>query len=58
MLQLNYARDKYLSDFSFKTLQDRYLLEEETSPQEAFGRAAMAFANDDEHAQRLYDYAS
>ena len=58
MLQLNYARDKYLSDFSFKTLQDRYLLKEETSPQEAFGRAAMAFANDDEHAQRLYDYAS
>ena len=58
MLQLNYARDKYLSDFSFKTLQDRYLLEGETSPQEAFGRAAMAFANDDEHAQRLYDYAS
>jgi len=58
VLQLNYARDKYLSDFSFKTLQDRYLLEGETSPQEAFGRAAMAFANDDEHAQRLYDYAS
>ena len=58
MLQLNYARDKYLSDFSFKTLEDRYLLAGETSPQEAFGRAAMAFANDDEHAQRLYDYAS
>lgn len=58
MLQLNYARDKYLSEFSFKTLEDRYLLAGETSPQEAFGRAAMAFASDDEHAQRLYDYAS
>ncbi len=58
MLQLNYARDKYLSEFSFKTLEDRYLLAGEKSPQEAFGRAAMAFADDDEHAQRLYDYAS
>jgi len=58
VLQLNYARDKYLSEFSFKTLEDRYLLAGETSPQEAFGRAAMAFASDDEHAQRLYDYAS
>ena len=58
MLQLNYARDKYLSEFSFKTLEDRYLLAGEKSPQEAFGRAAMDFADDDEHAQRLYDYAS
>ena len=58
MLQLNYARDNYLSEFSFKTLKDRYLLAGEKSPQEAFGRAAMAFADDDEHAQRLYDYAS
>jgi ribonucleoside-diphosphate reductase alpha chain len=30
----------------------------ETSPQDAFARAATAFADDDEHAQRLYDYAS
>jgi ribonucleoside-diphosphate reductase alpha chain len=30
----------------------------ETSPQDAFARAAIAFADDNEHAQRLYDYAS
>ena len=30
----------------------------ETSPQQAFARAAGAFADDEAHAQRLYDYAS
>ena len=30
----------------------------ETSPQEAFARAASAFADDEAHAQRLYDYVS
>ena len=57
-MQLNYNRDKYLSEFSFKTLQDRYLIEGENSPQDAFARAAKAFSDDDAHAQRLYDYAS
>ena len=57
-MQLSYNRDNYLSDFSLKTLEDRYFIDGETSPQEAFGRAAKAFADNDEHAQRLYDYAS
>jgi len=57
-VQLNYKRDNYLSEFSIKTLEDRYLVEGETSPQDAFARAARAFADDEEHAQRLYDYAS
>jgi len=57
-MQLNYNRDKYLSEFSFKTLQDRYLIEGETSPQDAFARAAKAFSDNEAHAQRLYDYAS
>ena len=30
----------------------------EQSPQEAFARAAEAFADDEAHAQRLYDYVS
>ena len=57
-MQINYNRDKYLSEFSIKTLEDRYLVEGETSPQDAFARAATTFADDEEHAQRLYDYAS
>ena len=55
---INYDRDNYLSEFSHKTLKDRYLIEGETSPQDAFARAAKAFSDDDAHAQRLYDYAS
>jgi ribonucleoside-diphosphate reductase alpha chain len=31
---------------------------DEVSPQEGFARAAQAFADDEAHAQRLYDYAS
>ena len=57
-MQLNYNRDNYLSEFSIKTLEDRYLLDNETSPQEVFARAAVAFSDDESHAQRLYDYAS
>ena len=57
-IKIDLNRDKYLSEFSIKTLQDRYLVEGETSPQHAFARAAKAFADDEAHAQRLYDYAS
>ena len=57
-VKIDYSRDSLLTDFSIKTLQDRYLVGDEKSPQEAFARAAEAFADDDEHAQRIYDYAS
>ena len=57
-INIDYNRDKYLSEFSFKTLQDRYLVAGENSPQDGFARAASAFADDEEHAQRLYNYAS
>ena len=55
---VDYNRDAYLSEFSKKTLEDRYMIDGELSPQDAFARAAKAFANDEEHAQRLYEYAS
>ena len=55
---IDYKRDNYLSEFSHKTLQDRYLVDGEKSPQDAFARAARAFSDNDAHAQRLYDYAS
>merc|ERR1711998_157321 len=46
------------TEFSHKTLEDRYLVGDEKSPQDAFARAALSFADNEEHAQRLYDYAS
>ena len=58
MINIDYRKDKLLTEFSLKTLEDRYLVGDEKSPQEGFARAAQAFADDDAHAQRLYDYAS
>ena len=43
-MKLDYSRDKLLTEFSKITLRDRYMLPGEESPQEAFARAAEAFA--------------
>ena len=51
------SRDSLLTEFGKKTLQDRYLLPGE-SYQDMFARVSLAFADDTEHAQRLYDYMS
>jgi ribonucleoside-diphosphate reductase alpha chain len=57
-INIDRSRDNLLSGFGLKTLEDRYMLPSETSPQEAFARAAKAFSDDDAMAQRIYDYAS
>ncbi|MCX7365508.1 MAG: ribonucleotide-diphosphate reductase subunit alpha, partial [Alphaproteobacteria bacterium] len=49
------SRDSRLTVFG--TLSDRYLLPGENY-QEMFARVASAYADDDAHAQRLYDYIS
>lgn len=58
MVQINTLADLKLSDFSLTTLKDRYLLPTESSPQEAFARAATAFSDSPEMAQRIYNYVS
>ncbi len=50
-------RDSLLTDFGKATLRDRYLLDGETF-QDMFARVASAYADDESHAQRLYDYIS
>ena len=55
---INYDRDDLLTDFGKTTLKDRYLLPEEASPQDGFMRAAKAFSDNDEMAERIYNYAS
>ncbi len=51
------GRDEKLTVFGKATLSDRYLLPGE-SYQDLFARVAAAYADDDAHAQRLYDYIS
>jgi len=51
------SRDALLTEFGKDTLQDRYLLPGENY-QDLFARVASAYADDQDHAQRLYDYIS
>ena len=56
-VKVDRSRDALLTEFGKKTLEDRYLLPGE-SYQDMFARVATAYADDGEHAQRLYDYIS
>lgn len=56
-LKLDRSRDALLTEFGKKTLEDRYLLAGE-SYQDMFARVATAYADDADHAQRVYDYMS
>lgn len=56
-IQINTAHDDLLTNFGKAVLADRYLLPNE-SYQDLFARVASAYADDDEHACRLYDYIS
>ena len=51
------SRDALLTEFGKETLIDRYLLPGEEF-QDLFARVADAYADDQDHAQRLYDYIS
>jgi len=56
-IRLDRSRDDLLTDFGKKTLEDRYLLAGE-SYQDMFARVSTAYADDADHAQRVYDYMS
>jgi ribonucleoside-diphosphate reductase alpha chain len=56
-VQTDPSRDSRLTAFGIETLKDRYLLPGETC-QDLFARVAAAYADDADHAQRLYDYIS
>jgi ribonucleoside-diphosphate reductase alpha chain len=53
------ARDELLSEQGLQLVTKHYLKEGETSPQEAYARAAVAFCGGDLRlAKRIYDYVS
>ena len=56
-VEINPERDNLLTAFGKATLEDRYLMPDET-PQDLFARVASYFSDDDAHAQRIYDYMS
>lgn len=56
-IKIDSSKDRNLSEFGKSTLKDRYLLENETY-QELFARVSSYYADNKEHAQRLYHYIS
>ncbi|QKX01940.1 ribonucleoside-diphosphate reductase subunit alpha [Wolbachia endosymbiont of Cruorifilaria tuberocauda] len=56
-ITINYGKDAKLTSFGKAVLLDRYLIENE-SYQNLFTRIASYYSDNDDHAQRLYDYMS
>ena len=56
-IKIDRSRDANLTDFGRATLTDRYLGQNE-SFQDLFARVASVYADDNLHAQRLYNYIS
>ena len=58
-ISIDLSRDSLLSEQGAQLLRDYYMLPGETSPQQAFARAALAYCDGDvDFAQRIYGYAS
>lgn len=63
MIKIDYSKDNLLTDYAIGMLKDFYMHDNEKSPQDAYARAAKAWATykgelDKDLAQRLYDYVS
>ena len=56
-IKIDRSRDANLTDFGKATLKDRYLGQNE-SYQDLFARVASVYADDNLHAQRIYNYIS
>lgn len=56
-ITIDRSRDDFLTDFGKETLTDRYLMPDEQY-QDLFARVSMYYADDNAHAQRMYDYIS
>ena len=57
IIKIDRSRDSNLTDFGKATLKDRYLGHNE-SYQDLFARVASTYADDNLHAQRIYNYIS
>lgn len=57
-VSIDLTRDALFDELGLLRLRESYMRADETSPQERFAYVAEAFATDEAHAQRIYDYAS
>ena len=57
IIKIDRSKDENLTDFGRATLSDRYLGQDE-SYQDLFARVASTYADNNLHAQRIYNYIS
>jgi len=57
-IDIDLTRDSLFDNLGLTRMRESYMMESETSPQERFAYVSSAFASNQDHAQRLYDYAS
>jgi ribonucleoside-diphosphate reductase alpha chain len=57
-IKIDYSRDSLFDELGLKRLKESYMREDEQSPQERFAYVSKTFGSNQEHSQRLYDYAS
>lgn len=53
---IDYTADAHMIPAGKATVEDRYLVQHETSPQDGYMRCATAFATNEAHALRMYGY--
>ena len=57
-INIDLERDKLFDVLGIKRLQESYMREDETSPQQRFAFVSKSFGSNPDHAQRLYEYSS
>jgi ribonucleoside-diphosphate reductase alpha chain len=57
-VNIDLERDKLFDELGIKRLQESYMREDESSPQQRFAFVSKAFGTDQQHTQRLYEYSS
>ena len=57
-IKIDLEKDKLFDELGIKRLQESYMRDDETSPQQRFAYVSSSFGSNTEHSQRLYDYAS
>ena len=57
-IEVDYSRDNLFDILGIKRLQESYMREDETSPQQRFAFVSKQFGSNEKHAQRLYEYSS
>lgn len=57
-IEIDLSRDELFDKLGMARLEESYMREDETSPQQRFAFVSKTFSSNPEHAQRLYEYSS